>query len=435
MNCDMVRDNLSLYMDNELDEEERALMEEHLKSCPECMKELEAYMKIRDMLRQMPDEELPKGYCKKLHNLLKTQANENVKASDKEQSNVVNIPKKNNKIRWIKYGSLAAALALIVIVSGLNGGLNMGKSSNEMAYDSGYNMTGSAPAPAEVPEAATEEYKMGSMSESEQNYGEQNYIMTAEADKNKTDVRGTQDSVDQAGILPDEREMKIIKSGNLYVQTKDYDVFLSDIDAKLREIGGFIESNNTEVYQVYEDEKLMHGNLKIRVPQESFNDTVSYLEQTSDVRNKNISEQDVTKEYYEKDNKVKNLEVQEQHLRDLFQKATTVEEMLLIENELNRVRTDIDALNISLSDIDDRAAMSTITLDVEEVKEINFTLKSEKGVLERSKEGFIGTINSIVRGAGNLMVNLISSSPILIPLVIVFVILLLKVKKYYKKKM
>ena len=132
---------------------------------------------------------------------------------------------------------------------------------------------------------------------------------------------------------------------------------------------------------------------------------------------------------------MKNLEVQEQHLRDLFQKATTVEEMLLIENELRRVRTEIDALNISLSDINDRAAMSTINLEVEEVKEVNFTLKSEKGVLERSKEGFIGTINSIVRSIGNLVVSFVSSSPILIPLIVVFAVLLLKVKKYWKKKL
>lgn len=434
MDCNMIRDNLSLYMDNELDEEEKALMEEHLESCTECKKELEDYKKIQDILIQLPDEELPEGYCKRLHNLLKSEANETAKIKDKEQSNVVNIPKKNYKFKWVKYGSLAAALALIVIVANLNGGLMM-KSSNESAYDSSYGVAPSSPAPAPAeapaepayPQIATEEAKMGGM-------GEQDYLMTADMDKNKTENRGDALTGLAASILS-EREMKIIKSGRLYVQTKDYDKFLGDINLKLEEIGGFIENNTTEVYQVYEDKKLMHGSLKIRVPQESFNETVTFLEQTSDVRNKNIAEQDVTKEYYEKDNKVKNLEVQEQHLRDLFQKATTVEEMLLIENELRRVRTEIDALNISLSDINDRAAMSTINLEVEEVKEVNFTLKSEKGVLERSKEGFIGTINSIVRSIGNLVVSFVSSSPILIPLIVVFAVLLLKVKKYWKKKL
>lgn len=427
MDCNMVRDNLSLYMDNELDEEEKALLEEHINACPECKKELEDYKKIQDVLRQLPDEELPVGYCKRLHNLLKAETNnEAPKLEDNQQTKVVSIIKKN-KFRWVKYGSLAAALALIVIVSGLNGGLMM-KSTNESGYDS-YNMTESAQAPAEAPAAypqtATEDAK---------GMADQNYLMTAGMDKSKTENRG--DAV--AGLttsLMAEREMKIIKSGRLYVQTKDYDTFLKDINTKLVEVGGFIENNYSEVYQVYEEEKLMHGNLKIRVPQESFYDTVSFLEQTTDVTSKNISEEDVTKDYYEKDNKVKNLEVQEQHLRDLFQKAATVEEMLLIENELRRVRTEIDELNISLSDINDRASMSTINLEVEEVRKINFTLKSEKGVLERSKEGFIGTINLIVRGIGNFVVSLVSSSPILIPLIIIFAVLLLNVKKYWKKKL
>ena len=175
--------------------------------------------------------------------------------------------------------------------------------------------------------------------------------------------------------------------------------------------------------------------MKIRIPQESFNEAVSYLEETAEIRRKNINEADVTKEYYEKDNKVKNLEIQEQHLRELFEKAATVEEMLQIENELRRIRTEIDELNISLADIDDRASMSTIDLEVEEVREVNFTLKSEKGVWERAKEGFISTINSIVRGIGNLIVNLVSSSPILIPAIVIFIILLLKIKKYWKKKL
>ncbi len=205
--------------------------------------------------------------------------------------------------------------------------------------------------------------------------------------------------------------------------------------AKIASLGGYIENNNTEVYQVYENDKLMHGNLKIRVPKESFDEAVSYLEETTEIRRKNIGETDVTKEYYEKDNKVQNLEVQEQHLRELFEKATTVEEMLQIENELRRVRTEIDSLNLSIADIDDRASMSTIDLEVEEVREVNFELKSEKGVIERAREGFINTVNRIVRGTGNLIVNLISSSPILVPAIIIFVILFLKVKKYWKKKL
>jgi len=55
-------------------------------------------------------------------------------------------------------------------------------------------------------------------------------------------------------------------------------------------------------------------------------------------------------------------------------------------------------------------------------------------VWERARDGFISTINSMVRGFGNFIVNIVSSSPVLIPLIVIFVILLLKIKKYWKKK-
>lgn len=429
MNCNEVRDNLSLYIDDELNDVEKKLMDEHLKNCTECSKELDEYKKIIQALSELPEEEPPAGYCKRLHQKLL-----DVSLETKEDAEITKInevsKKRNRKFKWVKYGGLAAAFVLVILVAGLNNGLmgGMGKSSNELAYDRAQ----IAEAPAEYP--AAESAPMAPDYDVNNSYSMADKVEKEKADEKGISITATESTEQMSLMAADTREMKIIKSGNLYVQTKDYDSFLNSITVKIDSLGGFIENNTTEVYQVYENEKLMHGRLKIRVPQESFYETVNYLEETTDIRRKNINEQDVTKEYYEKDNKVKNLEVQEQHLRDLFEKATTVEEMLQIENELRRIRTEIDALNISLADINDRASMSTIDLEVEEVKEINFTLKSEKGVLERSKEGFISTINSIVRGVGNLIVGLISSSPILIPAAIIFAVLFVKIKKYWKKK-
>lgn len=426
MNCNEVRDNLSLYIDDELNDEEKRMMDEHLKSCPDCDKELMEYRNVIQLLNELPDEEPPLGYCKRLHEKLLNASSELPELKEEtEIQNIKDIPKRqSNKFRWVKYGSLAAAFVLVFVVYGFTNNLRMGKSSNEMAYDT-------AESPAEMPSAvATEEAR-----------GESEEYLMGDADLNKADFADEKKAVRNEGssnqislMAVEQREMKIIKNGTIYAQTKDYDAFLNEITARIQSVGGFIEKNETEVYQVYEDEKLMYGRMRIRVPQESFYETVNYLEQTTDIRRKQLDESDVTKEYYEKDNKVKNLEVQEQHLRELFEKATTVEEMLQIENELRRIRTEIDTLNLSLADINDRASMSTINLEVEEVREVNFTLKSEKGVWERAKEGFISTVNSIVRGFGNLIVNLVSSSPILIPIIIVFVVLLVKMKKYWKKK-
>ena len=422
MNCNEISDKLSLYIDNELSPEEMQQVEEHLNSCENCQKVLDEYKNLISVLQSLPEEEPPEGYCKRLHEKLL------MERSQKETKGTWKI-KNFSRSKWMKYGSIAAALVLVLLVAGINNLGNMGlgmKSENESAYDmslaeapaQSFGSAAAPTAPMEEPAMPEEAEGMGYDDEYKYNRGEISY--------QSNDSIVTTSSTDQ-------REMKIIKTGTIYAQTEDYDKFLNDLSMKVNSLGGFMESNNTQVYQVYNEEKLMYGNLKIRVPQESFYELVDYLENATDVRRKNINETDVTKEYYEKDNKVKNLEIQEQHLRELFEKATTVEEMLLIENELRRIRTEIDALNLSLSDINDRAKMSTINLEVEEVMTPSLTIKTKDSLWDRSKAGFINTVNGIMRAIENLIVSIVSSSPILVPAVIICIIGFLKIRKYWKK--
>lgn len=424
MNCNEVRDLLSLYIDDELDENEKLLVEEHLQMCEECQKELEEYKKIIQALQEIPDEEPPLGYCKRLHEKLLAVEAEKAElhkpSVNEKPAEITEIPRrsKNKMSRLVKYGSLAAAFAFVFLVYGMNN-LGMKNAKAEMSYDTAqYNGATEAPvAPAAPAESADYGFTMDVRG-------------TSEAEESKA-----KDESQYSLMNVPESEMKIIKTGSLRVETNDYESFISNLTSEVQSMGGYLENSSSEVYQVFEnEEKLMYGNLKIRVPQENFYEFIEYIENSSEVKSKNLSETDVTKDYYEKDNKVKNLEVQEEHLRSLFDKAQTVEEMLLIENELRRVRTEIDALNISLKDIDDRAGMSTVILDVNEVLAANINLAGQDSMWEKSKEGFINTVNSIIRTFENLLIYIVSVSPILIPAIIILVIVLLRVKKYVKNR-
>lgn len=446
MNCNEVSDNLSLYIDGELSEDDKKLMDEHFKTCSDCSKELEEYKKMIKALRELPKEEPPVGYCKRLKDkLLNAKQAKMPDISEKSEISEIKVHEKLSKVkgskfRWVKYAGIAAALVLVVLVYGMNRGGAWVPNRNIA-----YNSSEEARAPQEEAKSEALEEKSKIIpevrdgSDSNDNNYDNEYFASDVGDKdNSATGYGAVNSGDSKGpttlMAAEDKEIKIIKTGNIYSSTNDYGKFVDDITSKIESLGGFIENNNTQVYQVYENDKLMHGNLKIRIPKEKFDETVRYIEETSEVRSKNISEADATKEYYEKDNKVKNLEAQEQKLRELFEKAATVEEMLQIENELGRIRTEIDSLNISIEDIDDRVSMSTISLEVEEVREAGFNLKSEEGIWKRSADGFINTVNRIARGAENLVVHFISLSPVLVPVIIIFIILLIKMKKHQKRE-
>jgi len=410
MNCNEIKDMLSLYIDGELDEKEKKAVEEHVEVCESCRSELEQYQKIINMLQSLIEVEPPKGYCKRLHEkLLKAKQQKKISA----------------KSRWIKYGSIAATFVLVVSAIYVSSNLRMGnspKNENSVAYDRGMNSNKSEESPAAPPQAAPEIYGMGTAGGVD--------------DKQKLDVDSS-DALTRANFkITDERELKIIKDGNIETETEGYDLFINNLVSKVEGIGGYIEQSHTDVNKWYgeREKKIKSGYLKLRVPDEYFEELVIYLEEESDVYLKNITATDLTKDYYEKDNKVKNLEIQETHLRELFANAKTVEETLLIENELRRIRTDIDELNISLADIDDKASMSTISLNIQEVLKSNISMSDRDNVWEKAKEGFINTVNGMVHIVENLIVLLISFIPILIPVLIVVIILYIKFRKNKLKK-
>jgi len=62
MNCADVRENLSLYIDNEVDENLKQEIKEHLNSCASCMKEFRELLNITALLRDIPDAPLPANF-------------------------------------------------------------------------------------------------------------------------------------------------------------------------------------------------------------------------------------------------------------------------------------------------------------------------------------------------------------------------------------
>ena len=59
MACKKIGDRLMAFVDDEMDAEERARMEEHLETCPSCAEDVRAYEKMREMARQLRLREPP----------------------------------------------------------------------------------------------------------------------------------------------------------------------------------------------------------------------------------------------------------------------------------------------------------------------------------------------------------------------------------------
>jgi anti-sigma factor RsiW len=60
--CDLMRGELSAYLDNELDPDERMRVESHIQSCQPCREEYESLMKTSKLLQRLPDVKLRRSF-------------------------------------------------------------------------------------------------------------------------------------------------------------------------------------------------------------------------------------------------------------------------------------------------------------------------------------------------------------------------------------
>ncbi len=425
MICKECRQKISLYLDNELTEEEKTEFENHVSECEDCRNELDKIKRIVKELNSIPMEELPEGYCKNLHMKLKEARPEEKKT------------KKRFGIR--KMSAIAAALIIVLMVPvALNSG-KMGMQKNE-TLDSApaeYSME-FAEEPSE-PRAPDMEYG-ATDSNMAKSYDDGDYATTDERE-------GNAEYDDKVAVTSNEgyrdRELKIVKNGYVSIETEDYDLFISEIKGKVNFYGGYIEAFETysNNYYYYDYEKgeninLKNGYMTVRVPQEMFNEAYGFITEEGDlveVTSERTNETDMTKSYYDTESKVVNLEAQETRLRELLVMAENIPEIMQIENELTRVRNQIDGYRLNLSDIDYRSSMSTIHIEIREIYDNDKIKPVGDNLWERAKESFTRTVNNLIDALEGFVVFVFGFIPLLAVLLVAGLIIYLIVMAVTRK--
>ena len=387
-----IKELLPLYIDNGLTDQEKNLVKEHLQNCKDCQKELKEYKENYTLLSSLK-EKAPSGFTQSI--------------IEKVGDEMKNKDNKNNDItlfeRIKKFFVLPvkipagliglAAIILLVFISGLSGTLfnnnylsNQNQIREELAdEDLGFysnRMAETAPQ-SEMKLAGSEQ--------------RQNIMLD-----NNTDMV--------------EIERKIIQRANLSIEVKNIDQINDKITNLIENYNGYISDSRNWTNQ---DKQKFYW-FQLRIPVDNFNPVLSELnsEDFGQVISRSMSGQDVTEEYMDLDIRLKNLKSQEERYRELLDKADKVEEILKIENELNRVRTEIERLQGRQNYLDNQIAYSTITVEFRQPEPLS--------------SGTPGIIKA-VRSAVNTMVKQIYQIIILIGTIIPYIILLSLIYLIYKK--
>jgi len=106
--CSNARENISAYIDDELNINERISFEEHIKNCKECKAELEEILKIVELCKELPQQELPVDFKSELHEKL-------LAVAIRQDVKVRSIRKSKSFFFTKTFASIAAGMLLIFL--------------------------------------------------------------------------------------------------------------------------------------------------------------------------------------------------------------------------------------------------------------------------------------------------------------------------------
>lgn len=208
----------------------------------------------------------------------------------------------------------------------------------------------------------------------------------------------------------------------LVVRTVDMRVEVDDVEKSVAAIRKAAEARkgivtdlqvstdeNVPIYRPYVegssavDGAPLSGYITVRVPADTLDAFITETGKLGKIVRQAENESDVTQQHVDLAARLKNLQATETQLRDFFGKAKSVTEMLAIQQELTRIRGEIEAMQAEMAYLERQAAMSTVTVELIGPAPVVRPQGENWGfrdALTRSVRSFVDTINALIVFAG-----------------------------------
>lgn len=228
---------------------------------------------------------------------------------------------------------------------------------------------------------------------------------------------------------------KIIEYVNLSVETKTFDKLIDDINATVKQSGGYIESSQIGGNSYYQNDN-RNAELKIRIPKTKQSDFSEFLSENANVINRSVNTDDVTDRYIDTQSRIKALTLEKETLEKLITQSSNVSDTLTVYEKLTNVIAEIEAYQGKLNQMDNLIDYTTFTVHIDEVEKE--TKVQKQNWFAKTWNGLVDNLSDVGNGLLNFLSFVISALPYwillgLIAVVIVFIVRFRKKKVKNKK--
>lgn len=179
-------------------------------------------------------------------------------------------------------------------------------------------------------------------------------------------------NVENDEISSEKIERKLIKRGSIAFETDDLSTTRKNIEQAVEKFDAYISSDN-ESKNSYE----VTSNVTVRIPSKNFDGFLAEIASKVDkFESKNISVDDVTEQFLDVQARLKVKKSLEERYSELLKKTKSVKEVLEVERELTKVRSDIESMEGRLKYLQNQVSFSTLDIRFYKVEVVQSSSKS-----------------------------------------------------------
>lgn len=219
-----------------------------------------------------------------------------------------------------------------------------------------------------------------------------------------------------AATVPAEQRL-IVRNVGVRVRVKDVANAVTDLQDAAKRYQAIVTDlqvstdEGVPIYRSYTeatplaDGAALSGYMTVRVPAAKLDAFVAEASKLGTVLRQAESESDVTQQHIDLKARLVNLKATEAQLREFFGKAKNVTEMLAIEQELSRVRGEIEAMQAQIDYLERQASLATVTVELTGPAPVVRPAGEDWGfvdALTQSLRAFVGTVNALIIIVGGI---------------------------------
>ena len=136
---------------------------------------------------------------------------------------------------------------------------------------------------------------------------------------------------------------KLIKNVTMRVETKEFDVFQAELNARIAAYGGYIQSSSVDGGSYYSKNYRRYATVTARIPAEKLDVFIGGVSEIANVTSRSESTNDVTLSYYDMESHVKALRSEYDTLIGILEKCTELKDVISVQSRITEVLYQIES--------------------------------------------------------------------------------------------